>query len=198
MILFLIHSIFIVAKAQTTAVSQGIIITQRDTIPVYFKLPLTTSNDLSFVDLQFAVRVYKSPTDTLSAILTANQALQIEFDFKGKHVLMASTNNYVGFTKGFTKPDLLFLKVERQGRATLCSYFDPNRSLSGKTTAPKQYYILYQRNKTYAQIGPSEAYIGVTEFFKDCKRLKNLKEEAVTFENLPNWVEEYNNGNCDD
>lgn len=176
--------------------SEGIIITQRDTIKVFFRLPITDNNTLSYSDLQYSVRVFKSKTDTVSAILLASQALQIEFKYNGALIKMASTNNYVDFSKGFSKPDLLFLKIEKQGKATLCSFYDPSRNFSSTNYNPKHYYVLYQRGKTFAKVGVTEAYIGITTFFKDCERLKNLSEEEVSFENFPKWVEEYNQGNC--
>ncbi len=194
--LFILLPFLVFSQTDKLVEEEGIVITQRDTVKVFFRLPVNENNTLKYADLQYSVRVFKSAADTASAILLASQALQIEFNYNGERVKMASTNNYLDFKKGFLRPDLLFLKIEKQGKATLCSYYDPSRNLSSTNYSPKHYYVLYQRGKTFAKVGATEAHLGITTFFKDCERLKNLAEYQVTFENFTSWVDEYNKGKC--
>jgi hypothetical protein len=175
---------------------KGSIITQRDTLDVFFKLPLQEDGTPDYAALQYSVKIFKNRQDTLSVLIKAAQALQIDFTFKGEAIRMISTNNYFGFKSGLVKPTLIFLKVELQGRATLCSYYDPTRLTSRQDYSPKHYYVLYQRGKTYLQVSPLDIYLAVSAFFNDCDRFAELDEKDIIRKEIPYWVKEYNDGNC--
>lgn len=175
----------------------GVLITQVDTIAVWFVVPLRDDATIDYVALQHSIRVFRGPNDTIQTTIRPAQVWQLEFDYAGEHIIMASTNNWMGFIHKNEKTELLFLKIELQGRATLCSYYNPAEFVSEADFSPKHYYILYQQHKAHQKFSRADVGYALQTFFYDCKAITDLKEEDIAFEEVPEKVQAYNSYACD-
>jgi hypothetical protein len=174
----------------------GILITKVDTIDVWFVIPLLDNGQVNYVALQHSIRVFRGLTDTVQATIRPAHIWQLEFDYGDEHIVMASTNNWMGFSYNSSKTDLLFLKIEEQGRATLCSYYNPAEFASAEDYGPRHYYILYQQHKTHQKLSTADYVYGLHTFFYDCKAIAERPEEEMAFQDIPGLVAQYNQYDC--
>ncbi len=169
--------------AQAAEMVKGKILTDKDTIDVTFKIPVfAITGDVNYIKLQEKVKYMDASGN--QCVLKPDQAVEIQFTFKGSKVRMLSRYKSIYLGSMFSSNEYIFLQLLVDGGVKLFGHYRRQSSGGMYNGATGMYtgggshvandYILQKGNGTLVQVYGGSFKNEMSDYFSQCPALAEM------------------------
>ena len=203
-VLVLAVILFYSMHVQAVELVKGKIITEKDTIYVTFKIPVTTfSSEPNYIKLQEKVKYLDASGK--ECVLKPNYATEIQFSYAGGTIRMLSRFKSIFLGSIFSSNLYIFLKLDIDGDVKLFNYYF-RRSSGGMYNGATGMYTgggSYTSNDYILQKGTGDLVVvhgisfkdDMSTYFSQCPALvEKIKNKTYRMADIATIVRYYNSG----